>query len=209
MFLSPYSPAAHGVLTPPHGATARVRFGGGGGLEDLMALAGETRDERCVRLLTEHDRALRRLAASYERDASRQQDLVQDIWLAVWRALPAFRGDCSERTFVFRIAHNRAVSHIDHWQRRRADVLDEDAPLPAPGPDPEQSLSAQQGHERLRVAVQQLPLSLRQVVVLTLEGMSPAEVAEIVGITQNNVAVRLTRARSALQRLMRDGGDRP
>ena len=165
-------------------------------------MGGESRDERCVRLLQEHDRSLRRLAASYERDASRQEDLLQDIWFAVWRALPRFRDECSERTFVWRIAHNRAVSHIDHWQRRRTDVLEEDAALPAPGPDPEESLSAQQRHERLRSAVEQLPIGLKQVVVLTLEGMSNAEVAEITGITENNVAVRLTRARTALQRLM-------
>ena len=47
----------------------------------------ETREDRCVRLLSEHDGALRRLATSYERDPSRRQDLVQDIWLAVWQAL--------------------------------------------------------------------------------------------------------------------------
>jgi len=162
----------------------------------------ESRDERCVRMLQEHDRSLRRLAASYERDPARQEDLVQDIWFAVWRALPQFRGDCSERTFVFRIAHNRGVSHIDHWQRRRTDVLDEEAPIAAPGPDPEHSLSQQQRHERLRRAVQALPLSMRQVVVLTLEGLTNAEVAEVLGITGNNVAVRLTRARAELSRLL-------
>lgn len=168
----------------------------------------ESRDERCVRLLYEHDRALRRLAASYERDPSKQQDLVQDIWLAVWQALPRFRGECSERTFVFRIAHNRAVSHVDHWQRRRADSLDEDAPLAAPHPDPEHALSTQQRHQRLQAAVQLLPLGMRQIVVLTLEGLSNAEVSEIVGITENNVAVRLTRARAALSRLLGAREDR-
>ncbi len=169
---------------------------------------GESRDDRCVRLLHEHDRALRRMAASYERDPSRQQDLVQDVWLAVWQALPRFRGECSERTFLFRIAHNRAVSHVDHWQRRRADALDDDAPLPAPQPDPERSLSMQQRHERLQAAVQSLPIGLRQVVVLSLEGLSHAEVAHIVGITENNVAVRLTRARAALSRLLGAQEDR-
>lgn len=170
--------------------------------------SAESRDDRYVRLLQEHDRALRRLAASYERDPSKQQDLVQDIWLAVWQALPRFRGDCSERTFVFRIAHNRAVSHVDHWQRRRTDSLDEYAPLAAPEPDPEHALSTQQRHERLRTAVQALPVGLRQIVVLSLEGLSHAEVAEIVGITENNVAVRLTRARAALARLMGAREDR-
>jgi RNA polymerase sigma-70 factor (ECF subfamily) len=165
-------------------------------------MGSESRDDRCVRMLREHDRSLRRLAASYERDPARQEDLVQDIWLAVWRALPQFRDECSERTFVFRIAHNRGVSHVDHWQRRRTDLLDEEAPIAAPGPDPEHALSQQQRHERLRNAVQALPLAMRQVVVLTLEGLSHAEAAEILGITENNVAVRLTRARAELSRLL-------
>ena len=172
------------------------------------ARPSESRDDRCVRLLHEHDRPLRRLVASYERDPSRQQDLVQDIWLAVWQALPRFRGECSERTFVFRIAHNRAVSHVDHWQRRRADPLEEDAPVPAPQPDPEHTLSQQQRHDRLQSAVQVLPIGLRQVVVLTLEGLTHAETAEIIGISENNVAVRLTRARAALSRLLGAREDR-
>jgi RNA polymerase sigma-70 factor (ECF subfamily) len=163
-------------------------------------MGAESRDGRCVRMLQEHDRSLRRLAASYERDPARQEDLLQDIWFAVWRALPRFRNECSERTFVFRIAHNRAVSHVDHWQRRRTDLLADDAPIEAPEPDPEHALSQQQRHERLRGAVQALPLSMRQVVVLTLEGLSHKEVAEILGITENNVAVRLTRARAELSR---------
>lgn len=166
---------------------------------------GESRDDRCVRLLQEHDRALRRLAISYERDPGRRQDLVQDIWLAIWQALPRFRDDCSERTFVFRIAHNRAVSHIQRWQRRRTDPLDDHAPVTDQGPDPEHSLSQQQRRERLQAAVQELSLGLRQVVVLTLEGLSHAEIADIVGITENNVAVRMTRARAELTRLLGAG----
>jgi len=169
----------------------------------------ESREERCVRLLHEYDRPLRRLAGSYERDPMKQQDLVQEIWLAVWRALPRFRGDCSERTFVFRIAHNRSISHIDYSQRRRAEPLDDDAPITATGPDPEHALSQQQRHERLRTAVQSLPLVLRQVVVLTLEGLSNAEAADIIGVTQNNVSVRLTRARAELARALGVGKEQP
>jgi RNA polymerase sigma factor (sigma-70 family) len=166
-----------------------------------MAVA-ESREDRCVRLLEEFDKPLRRLAAGYERDPSRQQDIVQDIWLAVWRALPRFRGDSSERTFVFRIAHNRAVSHIDYSQRRRAESLDADAAFEAPGLDPERALSAAQRQDRLHLAVQELPLGLRQVVILALEGLPHRDIAEVVGISENNVAVRLTRARAALSRLL-------
>jgi len=159
-------------------------------------------DARFDRLLRDHEAVVRRLAHSYERDPARRQDLVQEIWLAVWQALPRFRGEASERTFVFRIAHNRAVTHIEHWQRRRTEVLDEDAPWADVGPDPEYALSQRERQERLRAAVQALPLNLRQVVVLTLEGLSHAEVADIVGISENNVAVRMTRARAELTRLL-------
>jgi len=165
-------------------------------------MSSESRDERFVRLLHEHDRALRRLARSYERDPARQQDLVQDIWLAVWQALPRFRGGCSEKTFVFRIAHNRSVSHIDYAQRRRTEPLPDETPLASIDPDPERSLSIQQRHERLQRAVQDLPIGLRQVVVLALEGLSHAEIGDILGITENNVAVRLSRARTNLSRLL-------
>ena len=120
------------------GCAAARQFGAKrccGGPRREPAVAAESRDDRCIRLLQEHDRALRRMAASYERDPSRRQDLVQDIWLAVWQALPRFRNECSERTFVFRIAHNRAVSHVDHWQRRQTDLLDE-TPRCRPGTGP-------------------------------------------------------------------------
>ena len=159
-------------------------------------------DARFDRLLQEHEAVVRRLAHSYERDASRRQDLIQEIWLAVWQALPRFRGEAAERTFVLRIAHNRAVTHIQHWQRRRTDVLDDDAPVADAAPDPERALTQQQRHERLQAAVQALPVGLRQVVVLTLEGLSHAEVADIIGISENNVAVRMTRARAELTRLL-------
>ena len=205
--------AALSVITLVAGAVACVAAARQLGRESILRRtqrvttpgSRESRDDRCVRMLSEHDGAIRRLSASYERDPSRRQDLVQDIWLAVWQALPRFRDECSERTFVFRIAHNRAVSHIEHWQRRRTDPLDDDAPIAASGPDPEHTLSQQQRRERLQAAVQELPLGLRQVVVLTLEGLSNAEVADIVGISENNVAVRMTRARAELTRLLGAG----
>src|SRR5690349_1722040 len=83
---------------------------------------GESLDEMFKRLLREHGSSLLRLAASYERDADAQRDLVQEIAFALWRALPNFRGECSERTFLFRIGHNRAITHQSRaraWLRRR------------------------------------------------------------------------------------------
>ena len=55
---------------------------------------------------------IKRIASSHEAEAHLVEDLVQDIYFAVWRALPSFRGDSSVRTFVARIATNRAVTHV-------------------------------------------------------------------------------------------------
>lgn len=160
-------------------------------------ISAADRETAYLRMLRDHDAAIRRLAATYEREPARRQDLVQDIWLALWQALPSFRGDCSERTFVFRIAHNRAVSHIKHWRIRRTEPLSEIDPVDAAG-DPERVTGDRERGERLQAAVRRLPLGLRQVTVLLLEGLSQRESAEVLGITENNVAVRLTRARAAL-----------
>ena len=75
-------------------------------------------EERFERILGEHGAAISRLAYSYEAVAGIREELVQEIALAIWRALPHFRGECSERTFVFRIAHNRGLTHVRRCRPR-------------------------------------------------------------------------------------------
>lgn len=156
------------------------------------------RDAWCRRLLQSHDLAVKRLVASVELDSARRQDLVQDIWLAIWQALPRFRGECGERTFVYRIAHNRAVSHVQHWAIRRTEPLDTDSPVVSGSPDPASALDARERQAQLQAAVRKLPLALRQIVVLALEGLTHREIGEVVGITEGNVAVRMSRAKAVL-----------
>ena len=156
-------------------------------------------EQRFVALMKAEGGALTRLAASYARGSEDRDDLFQDIAVAIWQALPRFRGECSERTFLFRIAHNRGIAHI---ARRRPPTLEsgEDLELRDGRPDPEQSLSAEQQRQRLLNAVLKLPVGYRQVVTLALEGMSYQEIGDILGIAESNAGARLTRARQMLRR---------
>ena len=158
------------------------------------------------RLLRDHGGAIQRLAGSYERDPARREDLVQDICMALWQALPRFRHECAERTFVYRVAHNRAVTHVMRARRGAGAPLDEATSVPDVRDDPERSAQARERRERLHDAVRALPLGLRQVIVLTLEGLTTRELASVLGITENNAAVRLTRARHALRGLLQPKG---
>jgi RNA polymerase sigma-70 factor (ECF subfamily) len=159
-------------------------------------------EQTLSRLLTENGAALRRLAASYAASGDRD-DLLQEIAMAVWRALPKFRGECSERTFLFRIAHNRCITHLS---RRRPTVsLDEVEVEPqAPGAGTEAELSEEQERERLLRAVRRLPMIYREVTVLVLEGLDYSTIADIMGISESNVGVRLNRARQQLKTLIEE-----
>ena len=148
--------------------------------------------------------ALARLAATYARGKADQYDLLQEIWVAIWRALLSFRGESSERTFIFRIAHNRGITFST---RRRREPPGDSEDLPDPRPDPASALALSHRHDRLMVAVRQLEEPHRQAVMLYLEGFSNRQIAEVQGATENNIAVRLTRARKELRELLGEAGD--
>ena len=156
-------------------------------------------------VVREHGPMIARIAASHEARPHLAEELVQEICFAVWRALPSFRGDSSLRSFVARIAGNRAASHVARAMRTPAgDEIDEN--LPASDDDPETSAVAQDRQSRLLAAVRELPLVSRQVVTLTLEGFGPGEIADALGITANAVSIRLSRAKHHLRQHL---GDNP
>lgn len=144
-----------------------------------------------------------RIAASHEARPHLAEELVQDIWFAVWRALPSFRGDSSLRGFVARIAGNRAATHVARAVRTpKSGEVDES--LPASGDDPEASALASDRQARMLAAVRELPLVSRQVVTLTLEGFGPGEIAAALGISANAVSIRLSRAKDHLRQRLGD-----
>jgi RNA polymerase sigma-70 factor (ECF subfamily) len=157
-------------------------------------------------LLRRYLPALRRLAWSYTRDPSEIEDLLQEIALGLWTALAHFRGDATERTWLYRVAHNTAISFISSNRRRAqreqsGDILEH---FPDGALSPESTAIDEQRRDRLREAIEDLGLTDKQIVVLHLEGLSAAEIEAVTGLSAGNVATRLTRARQRLSVLIRE-----
>lgn len=161
-----------------------------------------TQDELYARAAAEFGGALGRLASAYERDADRQRDLLQDIHFAIWRSFEHYRGLSSLRTWVYRVAHNTAASHVQKDRRARVSQW-VDLEHVAETPDP---ASTQDRHAesdtltRLMSLVHQLKPPDRQVMLLYLDGLDAKETGEITGLSPGAVATKIHRIKAVLAR---------
>lgn len=156
-------------------------------------------------ILREFGPLLSRVASSYEANAHLRQELLQEITLAVWQALRAFKGDSSLKTYVLRIAHNKAVSHVAYHAKQPYN--DEYCEVTDPAPDiqtVESTASNNRKVEKLLEAVRQLPIQARQIVTMSMEGLSYQDIAQVCGMTANNVGVALMRAKQVLVEKIQD-----
>lgn len=146
-----------------------------------------------------------RAASGYESNPAVRDELAQDMALGVWRALAGFSGESSLKTYIYRIIHNVAVDHIRRAGREPKTFSSEEDALMSATLSPEQDVARAQSHSQLLAAVQKLPLSLRQVVLLKLEDMSNIEIGMTLGLSESNVGVRLNRGKQVLTQLMQKG----
>ena len=156
--------------------------------------------------LQEHGGAVLKVARAYTLTPEDCQDLAQEILLQVWRSLPQFEGRASASTWVYRVALNTALGWRRKEGRRRArqQPLLEPEDLPVAGLNSAEQLQQREVVERLYAAIRQLPKADAALVLLYLEDLSYREMAEVLGISESNVGVKLNRAKKALGELMKE-----
>lgn len=168
---------------------------------DLIAevLAGDK--GRFAVLVRRHNQPVFRACRAVLRDDQEAEDAVQVAWLNAYRALASFRRDASFRTWITRIAINESSSRLRH-QRRLSAVRMEDMTMDE-SENPEQVLFTRELAQLLEREIDALPEGLRSVLVLRdVIELDTAETASCLGIHDDNVRVRLHRARQTLaQRL--------
>ena len=159
-----------------------------------------TTDELYAELAGQYAAALGRLARSYELDPDKQRDLLQEIHLALWRSLKGFQGTCSLRTWVYRVAHNVAASHVIRQRRHRAQPLVglDEVEATLVDAKAEAMVSREEALGRLYALIHRLKPPDRQIILLYLEGSDAASIADITGLLSGNVATRIHRIKHIL-----------
>ena len=144
-----------------------------------------------------HAAMVRRIATVYERQPDRVDDLVQDVWIAVWQALPRLNNQATLKSYVARITQNICVTHVRRALVRQAQPLSDTLPDPAAPLDEATGTAIRL--TRLIEAVRNLPDNLKAVATLYLEDMPVNEIALALAISESNASVRLHRAKSAIR----------
>jgi len=169
-----------------------------------MALA-ETQDDRYASAAKAFGSALVRLAKAYEADPERRNDLLQDIHVALWRSMARFDEKCSLRTWVYRVAHNVGASHILKQRSNSRLVSLDDVELATSSSSPEDVAAEHHALDRLMALIHALKPPDRQILLLYLEDLNAAAIAEVVGMSCGAVAVRIHRAKVALAHAFHNG----
>jgi RNA polymerase sigma-70 factor (ECF subfamily) len=146
------------------------------------------------RLVNQYQPSLLRTCYMYLRDQEQAKDAVQETFFKAYRNLGAFRGESAEKTWLMKIAVNTC-----HDMRKTAWSLHMDRRV-TPEMLPEASVPFEEFEEGLIVEVMNLPLKLREVVLLYYyQNMDTNEIAETLGIARSSVSGRLQRARKKLR----------
>jgi RNA polymerase sigma-70 factor (ECF subfamily) len=178
-------------------------------LEPADAVGQQTGERRFETLIQAHRGIVFKVANAYCRDPEDRQDLAQEIVTQVWRAFPAFDESRKFSTWMYRIALNVAIS----FQRREAvrgrHVTSVDPDALANVADPFRSESDPRVRDLYRL-IDTLDDLNRALVLLHLEGYDHREIGFVLGISEPNVATKLTRIRQQLrgQTRVRPGSDR-
>jgi len=156
-------------------------------------------EKNFIELINKHQGLIHKVCMMYEHDPDGRNDLFQEIVLQLWKSFASFRGEAKITTWMYRIALNTAISG---YRKQTRNIKTEDLQ------ELHLNISENYGDEReedfqkLQRAIRQLSEIERGIVMMALEEIPYEEIAEAIGITQNNVRVRMNRIREKLRKLM-------
>lgn len=159
-------------------------------------------------LVTPYENMIWRVCWHYTHHQEDAQDCAQEAMLKAWRAIGAFRQDCSLESWLYRIAASVCLDHLRKKKRTAAESADalaeEGFDIRDEAPLPDEQAASRERHQVLREGIDALPEDMRTVLILyALEKKKYEEIAEITSSAVGTVKSRLNRARQKLEEYLR------
>ena len=164
-----------------------------------MGMTMNASRDRFQELLGQHEKIVFKVASMYCRNTEDRRDLAQEICVQAWRSFSSYDATRSFSTWMYRIALNVAISQVRSagLRDRHAVPLDDDAHDIA-----DESAEQYEPDERVRVLhafIEQLDALNRALMLLYLEDRSYREIADVLGITETNVATKINRLKQRIR----------
>jgi RNA polymerase sigma-70 factor (ECF subfamily) len=152
-----------------------------------------------INLVNEHQGLIHKVCMMYETDQDARDDLFQEVVLQLWKSFHTFRGDAKITTWMYRVALNTAISGLRKRGRKiqTLDLNERHLNISELAAD-----DREEDFQKLQGAIRQLSEIERAMIMMALDEVPYEEIAETIGITQNNVRVRMNRIREKLRKLM-------
>ena len=163
--------------------------------------------ERFADWLREHGAIVHHVVNGFASGDDRN-DLLQEVLLAVWKSIPAFRGQAKPTTYLYRVSHNAALLWIRTEKNYRRRVEQFSASSPETLTADADSL-ADERLAKIYSAIHLLKPLDRSLILLSLDGLGYREMAEVLGLSESNVGVKLNRIKTQLTETLKGNEHEP
>lgn len=163
--------------------------------------------QRFIAWTTEHGAILHHVVNGFASGTDRH-DLLQEVMLAVWKSIPSFRHQAKPTTYLYRVCHNAALmwTRSEKNYRLRIERFSAEADTRS---DPEPESTTGDRLEQLYTAIHQLKPLDRSLMLMVLDSLSYREMAEILGLTESNVGIKISRIKSQLSQTLKRNDHEP
>ena len=161
-----------------------------------------TKEEKFNTIVSDNGERIRNICRYYNSNAEDQKDMCQEVLVNIWKSLDSFRGDSAMSTWVYRVAVNTSLTFTGKaFRHMKLMVNSETTNLNSILDDENltQKLAEEKLLERMQLELNQLSVIDKALISLMLEGLSMKEIAEVIGITEPNVKVKIHRIKSQLK----------
>lgn len=158
------------------------------------------KEQRFNKIVSENSEKIKRICSYYSSNKTDREDMYQEILINIWRSLDGFRGDSAISTWIYRIAVNTSLTYKGKIYKHMQLYIDADTNNLQKLVDTEDDHKLKEKQlAALQNALYQLSVIDKALISLALEGLSSKEIANVIGITEPNVKVKIHRVKKQLK----------